>query len=159
MINIVLIALMCGFLLPNVARGYNSGIGVIGGTAWNEYGPQLNTLWIHCYASEQATYIAIVSHSADIMDGILLPTQAISLSSYGAFNTSYIAQLAIDEIDWNTAFLPFNITAYRQALANILNVGKVSFVSTYLGGAAIPAYSPIPGDIVVNSEYPWYNPP
>jgi hypothetical protein len=79
------------------------------------------------------------------------------MQGLGGFNFTFVTQLAIDEIDWNNAFLPFNNTGYKDAVSNILQTDKVNFVSTYLGIGAAPAYSPIPGCIVANSGYPWYD--
>jgi hypothetical protein len=91
------------------------------------------------------------------MDTTLVPSDYNTMVGLGGYNFTFVTQLAIDEIDWNNAFLPFNNTGYKDAVSNILQTDKVNFVNTYLGIGAAPAYSPIPGCITANSGYPWYD--
>jgi hypothetical protein len=101
--------------------------------------------------------------TSDYIDTVLTPSDHSTMVSLGGFSFGFITELGIDEIDFQDAFLPFNSTAFRQAVSDILNgpsnAEKISFVSFALGaGGGAAAYSPIPGCIAVNSGVPWYDP-
>jgi hypothetical protein len=156
--SIVLLALMCGYIVPTSVKGFSSGNGVTPNTTWNEYGPNVATVWFHGYSNYASELAAIESKSIDFIDTTLVPSDYNTMIGLGGFNFTFVTQLAIDEIDWNNAFLPFNNTNYKQAVSDILQVDKANFVQTYLGIGGALAYSPIPGCIVANSGYNWYDP-
>ena len=151
MLGIVLIALMCGCIVPTSVRGYNTGPSDPN-TAWNEYGPNLSTLWIRAYSGYSAEVVAMTGGTCDMIDTSILPPLP------GGFSYSKDTILGVYGVDWNNAFYPFNITDYSKAVSEILQIDKVNFVSGLFGNNAVPVYSPIPGEIPVNSNWDWYNP-
>jgi hypothetical protein len=164
--SIVLIALMCGFLLPMVSpsvRGFDTGPGSPN-ALYQDYGPRASTLFIYNYGSYAGEVSALESKTtSDYIDTVLTPSDHSTMVSLGGFSFGFITELGIDEVDFNDAFLPFNNTVYRQAISDILsgpsNTEKINFVSFALGaGGGAAAYSPIPGCIQVNSGVPWYDP-
>jgi len=163
-VSVVLIALMLGFILPTQVSAFETGPGAPN-TNYNEYGPLLSTIWIHGYANYAAEYNAIASKSSDLMDTTLVPSDYSNLVSLGGFAFSYVRQLGLDEIDWNNAFLPFSNALYKEAVSNILqdqpafggSGEKAHFVNAWLQAGGSPAYSPIPGCVVANSGYNWYD--
>jgi hypothetical protein len=98
----------------------------------------------------------------DYIDTVLTPSDHVTMQGLGGFSFGFITELGIDEVDFNDAFLPFNNTAYRQAISDVLsgpsNTEKISFVAYVLGTGGVTAYSPIPGCIQQNSGVPWYDP-
>ena len=157
---------MCSYVFPTSVKAYDSGNGVAASTQWSEYGPNLSTLWIHAYTGYSGEVSAMEGGKADMMDMCLLPSDYATMSAekiggQPEFNFSAIVSLGIEQIDWNDAFYPFNITDYGKAVSEILQIDKVNFVNTWVGtypNGGLTCYSPIPGDIVVNSNLPWYNP-
>jgi len=143
-----------------------TGNGVSASNAYSEYGPSLSTLWIHAYSGYGAEVAAMEGGTADMIDMTLLPTDYATMAGetiggQPEFNFSTIVSLGTEQIDWNTAFYPFNITDYTKAVSDILQIDKVNFVNTWVGSypnGGLASYSPIPGMISVNSNWPWYNP-
>ena len=158
-VSIVLIALMCGFLIPTSVKGWQTGPG----SAWNnttfaEYGPRADTLWYINYGSYTGEYNALAAKSADWIDRTLDPADYVTLSGLGGFTFGNNTNLGIDMVEFNTYFLPCNYTEFRVAISDMLATHREGFVNSLLGAGGLVAYSPIPGCIADNSGYPFYDP-
>jgi hypothetical protein len=96
-------------------------------------------------------------HACDWIDETLLPSDYATISGNTAYTFSNVTVFSLDEYDLNCAVNPFNNTAYRQAVSDLVQVNKASWLALNLGGGGAAAYSPISCDVLANSGIEWYD--
>jgi len=141
--SIVLIAVMCGFLLPMQVKAFQTPSGS-NPTAYNYFGPRANTLVMQFFSSDDAEFSALQTGTIDFMDSILTPTQYGLISSNPSITTGFVAATELVEYDLNNGVAPFNGTAgtlYREALESMIN--RTNYLNTYFAGGGTPCYDPL----------------
>jgi ABC-type transport system substrate-binding protein len=139
-VSIVLIAVMCGFLLPAQVKAFQTPAGSNPG-AYNYYGPAPSTLLIDVFPCQGSTFTALTSGSIDMMDSLLTLTQYAGVKGNPAITTGSVAQTELVEYDLNNWCAPFNNTVYRQAFSYMIN--RTDFLTTYYTGSGTPCYDPL----------------
>jgi len=142
-VSIVLIATICGFLLPMQAKAFQTPVPPYGpsDTNYNYYGPLPSTLLMVAYTSDTAEFSALQTGTIDMMDTLLTPTQYAAISSNPAITTGSVAATELVEYDLNNYFAPFNNTEYRDAFSYMIN--RTDYLNTYFAGGGTPTYDPL----------------
>ncbi|HML02438.1 MAG TPA: ABC transporter substrate-binding protein, partial [Candidatus Bathyarchaeia archaeon] len=142
-LSVVLIAVMCGFILPTQVKAFQTPSPPYGPSnqSFNYFGPAANELIMKFYSSDTAEFSALQTSSIDFMDSILTPTQYSAISGNPAITTGFVAATELIEYDLNNYAAPFSNIYYRQAFAALVN--RTAYLDTYFAGGGTPCYDPL----------------
>jgi hypothetical protein len=147
-VSIVLIAVICGFLLPTQVKAFQSPSGA-NPTDYNYYGPTPTNLLITVFTDEVSEFTALTSGTIDMMDTLLTPTQYSTVTNvhYAGtpVNTNYVAAADLVQYDLNNYVAPFSNLYYREAFASLVN--RTDYLDTYYPGGGTNAYNPLSYDL------------
>jgi ABC-type oligopeptide transport system substrate-binding subunit len=122
---------------------------------YERFGPQIDTVAIPVYGTQEAEYLAFKAKDIDLMDWQLLPSQHDEMNTidpdYSEYGRPFFAEFGMNEVDLNNAREPTSDVYFRRAISHCLD--KDDFIATELAGMGHKMETPL-GYL---EGQPWYN--